>query len=92
MDYQSKNVSILANSRFRRIARDLEKLPCELHDGVLADLEFEQLIRLTSCAGARLTWSLENSLAHWGRLFREGNFEGWQKLLSASDKLRLFCF
>jgi hypothetical protein len=92
MDYQSKNISLLANSRFRRIARDLEKLPCELHDGVLADLEFEQLIRLTSCAGPRLTWSLANSLAPWGHLFRGENVEDWQKLLSASDRLRLLCF
>jgi hypothetical protein len=91
MDYKSINFGVLANSRFRRIGCDLEKLPCELHDGVLVDLEFEQLIRLSSCPGPRLTWSLQNSLAPFARFFRGGNFRQWQKLLSLSDKVRFLC-
>jgi hypothetical protein len=91
MDYKSINFGVLANSRFRRIACDLKKLPCELHDGILVDLEFEQLIRLSSCPGPRLTWSLQNSLAPFARFFRGGNFEQWQKLLSLSDKVRFLC-
>lgn len=40
----------------QQIARDLEKLPCELHDGILFDLKFAQLIRLSACAGPRVSW------------------------------------
>ena len=61
---------MLATKRFQRIAQDLEKLPCELHGDILNDLEFSQLIRLSSCAGPRLTWSLENSISAWGDHFR----------------------
>jgi hypothetical protein len=59
------------STRFKRIARDLEKLPCELHEGVLAELEFGQLIRVSISAGPRLQWSLENSPALWSKYFRD---------------------
>jgi len=80
------------NSRFQRIAHDLEKLPCELHDSILAELEFSQLVRLSLIAGPRLTWSLENSLLPTGFLFRDGATTEWQKCLAVTDKLRKFCF
>jgi hypothetical protein len=80
-------------SRFERIAQDLEKLPCELHDGVLKDLEFEQLIRLSASAGPRLLWSLENSLSPWGKFFRdEGSIPQLQTLLGITDQVKKFCF
>lgn len=81
-----------AISRFERIAQDLEKLPCELHDTVLKDLEFEQLIRLSVFAGPRLNWSLENSLSPWGKHFREGNTSRLQALLGITAQVRKFCF
>jgi len=83
---------MLATKRFQRIAQDLEKLPCELHGDILNDLEFSQLIRLSSCAGARLTWSLENSISAWGDHFRAEDRSTWQKLLSISDSVRRLCF
>ncbi|KAH7406775.1 hypothetical protein DE146DRAFT_630065 [Phaeosphaeria sp. MPI-PUGE-AT-0046c] len=76
-------------ARFERIARDLEKLPCELHDEVLKGLEFAQLVRLSMCAGPRVTWSLENSLAPWGPLFREGH--QLRKLLEVTDLFKKYC-
>jgi hypothetical protein len=82
---------MIANSKFQRIARDLEKLPCELHEAILADLEFHQLIRLSSCAGPRLIWSLENSLSPWGCYFLRSGMHEMQKLLAITDQVRMFC-
>jgi len=67
--------------RFTRIAEDLERLPCELHDAVLKDLEFEQLLRLSQTAGPRLAWSLENSLSPWSLYLRQGNIQTLCSLL-----------
>jgi len=78
--------------RFERIARDLEKLPCELHGPVLIDLEFEQLIRLSLLAGPRLTWSLENSLSPWRIFFRQECATKVQKLLAVTDQIKCLCF
>lgn len=83
---------MLATAKFQRISSDLEKLPCELHGDILDDLEFAQLIRLSSCAGPRLTWSLENSLSAWGDYFRAEDRSTWQKLLSILDSVRYLCF
>jgi hypothetical protein len=79
-------------SRFERIARDLEKLPVELHNGILVELEFQQIIRLTHYAGPRLTSSLEDSLSPWGAFFRDGNTSVMQKLSAITDRLKIFCF
>lgn len=85
-------------SRFRRIARDLERLPVELHGPILEDLEFHQLIRLSSHAGPGLTSSLTHSLAPWAHLFHHKNsnhekdIAEFQTLLSITDKIRRFCF
>jgi hypothetical protein len=79
------------SGRFKRIAEDLEKLPCELHEGVLVDLEFEQLIRLSLYAGPGLLLSLENSPSTWGKFFRGGMGE-WQILLALTDQARKWCF
>lgn len=78
--------------RFTRIAEDLEKLPCELHDTVLKDLEFEQLLRLSQTAGPRLTWSLENSLSTWSVYLRQGNIPRLYSLLEITDLVRKYCF
>ncbi|USP73316.1 uncharacterized protein yc1106_00590 [Curvularia clavata] len=83
---------MIANYKFRRIARDLEKLPCELHEAILADLEFRQLIRIYSCAGTRLTWSLQNSPSPWSCHFRWKDTNKLQKLLAITDKVQKFCF
>lgn len=77
-------------ARYERIARDLEKLPCELHDGVLVGLEFAQLIQLSVYAGPRVTWSLENSLAPWGPLFREGH--KLRTLLQLTHLVKKYCY
>ncbi|ORY15980.1 hypothetical protein BCR34DRAFT_144250 [Clohesyomyces aquaticus] len=90
-----RNISAMqtcASRRFQRIAHDLEKLPVELHEAVLADLEFHQLIRLSQCAGPRLTWSLENSLLPWGKFFRPGSMPKWRNLLVVSDQIKRLCF
>jgi hypothetical protein len=79
-------------SRFERIARDLEKLPIELHNGVLVDLEFQQLIRLSQHAGPRLVSSLEDNLSPWGMFFRDGNALLMQRLLALTDRLEKLCF
>ena len=79
-------------SRFKHIARDLEKLPCELHEDILGELEFEQLVRLSQSAGPRLLWSLENSLSPWGTLFKNGSLVTLQRLLTMTDQLRRLCF
>ncbi|KAH7066804.1 hypothetical protein BKA63DRAFT_523196 [Paraphoma chrysanthemicola] len=79
------------SARFERIAQDLEKLPAELHEGVLVDLEFEQLIRLSLHAGPRLIWSLENSPSPWGKFFR-GGMDEWQTFLKVNDQARKLCF
>ncbi|KAF2678926.1 hypothetical protein K458DRAFT_394338 [Lentithecium fluviatile CBS 122367] len=57
--------------RFERVARSMEKLPCELHESILDELNFEQLIRLSQFAGTRLTWSLRNSLSPWQKFFAD---------------------
>jgi hypothetical protein len=85
-------VSTLANIGFQRIAQNLEKLPCELHGEILDNLEFSQLIRLSSCAGPRLTWSLQNNLSTWGRRFRGEDRGTWQTLLSITDRVKYLCF
>lgn len=77
--------------RFERIAQDLEKLPCELHDEILVSLEFHQLIRLSKLAGPRLEWSLKNSLAPWSIYFRVET-KDFQKLLDITDQVRKLCF
>lgn len=80
-------------ARFERIARDLEKLPCELHDDILADLEFQQLIRLSKFAGPRLVWSLENSQTSWGIYFRgEGSVLCLRRLLALTEQIKKRCF
>jgi hypothetical protein len=79
-------------SRFERIARDLEKLPVELHNGVLVDLEFQQLMRLSQHAGPRLVSSLEDNLSPWGVFFRNGNALLMQRLLALTDRLERLCF
>jgi hypothetical protein len=76
-------------ARFERIARELEKLPCELHGDILADLEFEQLVRLSQFAGSRLTWSLENN-APWGVFLPKGHALG--TLLALTYRVKLTCF
>lgn len=80
--------------RFKRVAHDLEKLPCELHDGVLDELEFHQLIRLSlyASAGSRLHWSLRNSSSNWGVYFKEGNMAELQCLLAITDRIKRVCF
>jgi hypothetical protein len=78
--------------RFMCIAQDLQKLPCELHDAVLKDLEFEQLLRLSQTAGPHLTWSLENSLSLWSLYLRQGNIHGLCSLLEITDLVRKYCF
>ncbi|KAF2827815.1 hypothetical protein CC86DRAFT_369048 [Ophiobolus disseminans] len=79
-------------SHFKRIARDLEKLPCELHESVLVELEFSQLIRLSQNAGPRLQWSLENSLSSWGVYFKGGSMTELQRLLLITDRVKKLCF
>jgi hypothetical protein len=79
-------------SRFERIARDLEKLPVELHNNVLVELEFQQIIRISHHAGPGLTWSIQDSLSPWGVFFRDGNTALLQKLLALTDRLKRFCF
>jgi hypothetical protein len=79
-------------SRFERIARDLEKLPVELHKGVLVDLEFQQLIRLSQHAGPRLVISLQDNISPWGLFFRDGNDLLMQRLLALTDRLAKLCF
>ena len=78
--------------RFEHIAHDLEKLPCELHEPVLVDLEFEQLIRLSHFAGPRLMWSLENSPSPWHIFFQGGAAASWQKHLAVTDRVKTLCF
>ncbi|KAI4920385.1 uncharacterized protein J4E92_008604 [Alternaria infectoria] len=82
----------LAPQRYQRIAQDLEKLPCELHGDILDELEYSQLIRLSSCAGPRLTWSLKNSRSLWGKYFRGEDMSKWQTLLSITDRVKFACF
>jgi hypothetical protein len=60
-------------SRFKSIAPNLEKLPVELHHGILVDLEFQYLVRLSQHAVPRLSSSLEDNLAPWDVFFRNGN-------------------
>jgi hypothetical protein len=79
-------------SRFERIARDLERLPVELHNNVLVDLEFQQIIRISRYAGPRLTSSIQDSLSPWGVFFRDGNTSLLQRLLALTDRLKQFCF
>jgi hypothetical protein len=79
-------------SRFERIARDLEKLPVELHNNVLVELEFQQIIRISHYAGPRLTSSIQDSLSPWGVFFRDGDTSLLQRLLALTDRLKQFCF
>jgi hypothetical protein len=83
---------LLRMSRFERIAGSLEKLPCELHDDVLKDLEFEQLIRLSAFAGPRLLWSLENSLSPWAKYFHGSSIQQLQTFLGITDEVKKYCF
>jgi len=82
----------LAPKRYQRIAQDLEKLPCELYGDILDELEYSQLIRLSSCAGPRLIWSLKNSRSLWGKYFRGEDMSKWQTLLSITDRGKFACF
>jgi hypothetical protein len=59
---------------------------------VLADLEFQQLIRLSETAGPGLVWSLENSLSPWGIYFRGGNTSRLQKHMAVTDQVKKLCF
>ncbi|KAF1962097.1 hypothetical protein CC80DRAFT_531078 [Byssothecium circinans] len=77
--------------RFQRIAADLEKLPCELHEDVLVELEFESIIRLSKYAGPRLTWSIENSPSAWGKFFRGGYAAELRKFLLVTDQIKALC-
>jgi len=79
------------DSRMKRIARELEKLPCELHEGVLVHLELEQLVRLSKFAGPRMVWSLENNQFSMGLFLRGGNWTQWHQLLQLTGEVRKRC-
>jgi hypothetical protein len=64
----------------------------ELHESVLVDLDFQQLIRLSETAGPRLLWSLESSLSPWGIFFREGKTPVLRDHLSVTRQVKGFCF
>lgn len=76
--------------RFARIARDLEKLPAELIEPVLADLEYGQIIRVSQFGGPRVTWAIENSPA-WPRLFR-GKLAVLQQLDDLTNEISTLCY
>ncbi|KAF4544904.1 Appr-1-p processing protein [Lasiodiplodia theobromae] len=76
--------------RFARIARDLEKLPPELIEPVLADLEYGQIVRVSQFGGPRVTWAIENSPA-WSRFFR-GKLPVLQQLDDLTNELITLCY
>ncbi|KAF4308302.1 hypothetical protein GTA08_BOTSDO04277 [Botryosphaeria dothidea] len=77
--------------RFGRMARDLEKLPCELIEPVLADLGLEQVIRMSKYGGPRVIWSIEYSPT-WKEYFRDGRAQVLRRLLAVTDQVETFCF
>lgn len=75
-------------TRFARIARDLEKLPSELIEPVIADLELQTIIRIAQHGGPRLIWSVENSPKY--RCFFQTRRLELQYLLTVTDQLATF--
>ncbi|EUC49709.1 hypothetical protein COCMIDRAFT_32926 [Bipolaris oryzae ATCC 44560] len=77
---------MIATTKYHRISKNLESLPCELHEDILIHLQFHQLIRLSSCAGPRLIWSLQHSLSSWHRYFSSpAAITSLQELLAITD-------
>ncbi|XP_014561758.1 hypothetical protein COCVIDRAFT_86028 [Bipolaris victoriae FI3] len=77
---------MIATTKYQRISKNLESLPCELHEDILIHLQFHQLIRLSSCAGPRLTWSLQHSLSPWNHHFTSpASITSLQELLAITD-------
>ncbi|KAL1638645.1 hypothetical protein SLS58_008763 [Diplodia intermedia] len=77
--------------RFARAARALEKVPCELHERVFAELELEHVIRIAQFAGPQVRWSIENSPS-WSRYFRMTNRAELQELLALTDDIVALCY
>lgn len=77
---------MIATTKYHRISKNLESLPCELHEDILIHLQFHQLIRLSSCAGPRLIWSLQHSLSPWHHYFSSApSITTLQELLAITD-------